>query len=140
MLVAKPNSPSTGMNAEWRRSRLSRRGFSTTASPFKNRRSKAKTQTLTLTSSILTSFFFRVMSCWKGRTFFSTVSQPTLSQSRTKLLVSGFTHVFNFAKISGYFLDKSSELREKIAASPPVDVFVAAGTAPRYCCGESLAT
>lgn len=42
--------------------------------------------------------------------------------------------------MSGYFLERSSELREKIAASPPVSVLVAAEAGPRYCSGESLAT
>jgi len=133
ILVANWNSPSTGVNALWRSSRRSRRDFSTTASPFRNRRSNAKTQTLIFTSSILTSFFFRVISCWKGKTFFSTRSQATVSQSRTKLLVSVLTQVFSLDKISGYFFDRSSELRENIAAIPPVGVFAAAGSAPRYC-------
>lgn len=138
MLVANWNSPSTGTNAPCRSSRRSRSDFSTTASPLRNKMSNAKTHTLTFTSSILTSFFFRVISCWKGSTFFSTISQPTVSQSRTKLLVSGLTHVSNFDKMSGYFFDRSSELREKIAASSPVEVFD--GVVPWYRSGESLAT
>jgi len=140
MLVANVNSPSTGMKDACRSSRRSRRDFPTTASPFRNKRSNAKTQTLTFTSSILTSFFLRVMSCWKGRTFFSIRSQATVSQSSTKLLVSGLTQVLSLARMSGYFLERSSELREKIAARPPLSVFVAAEAGPRYCCGESLAT
>lgn len=68
------------------------------------------------------------------------VSQATVSQSSTKDLVSSFTQVLSLAKISGYFLDKSSEFREKIAASPPFSVLAAACFGPAYCKGESLAT
>src|SRR5271163_5237332 len=80
--------------------------------------SNAKTQTFTLTSSALTSFLFRVISCWKGNTFLCTRSQATVSQSRTKLFVLGLIQVFNFSKMSGYFLERSSEFREKTEARP----------------------
>src|SRR5271163_2828373 len=80
--------------------------------------SNAKTHTLTVTSELLTSFLFRVMSCWKGRTFLFCGSQATVSQSSTKDLVEGLIQVCSFSRMSGYFLDKSSEFREKIDARP----------------------
>lgn len=140
MCVAKANSPSTGSNAAARSSRRSRSDFSTTAAPLRYSRSKAKTQTLTLTSSILTSFFLRVMSCWKGSTFFSITSHATVSQSSTKLLVSSLIHVCSLDRISGYFLDRSSELREKMAATPAPVVLLAPGSAWLSSSSASLAT
>lgn len=59
------------------------------------------------------------MSCWKGSTFFSVTSQATDSQSKTKLVVSSLTQVLSLARMSGYFLDKSSEFLEKMEATPP---------------------
>ena len=140
MEVAKENSPSMGWKALWRSVRRSRSGFSTTDSPFRYKRSKAKTHTLTLTSSILTSFFFLVISCWKGRTFFSTTSQATDSQSKTKLVVSSLTQVLSLARMSGYFLDKSSEFLEKMDATPPPTSLPAPCVAWLSVSSETLAT
>lgn len=160
MYLANANSPSTHVKAPCRSSRRSRKGFFTTdwscgqgvsrggdgeegrgwfTSPFKNNRSNANTQTFTLTSSTLTSFRFRVISCWKGSTFFSSRSHATVSQSKTKLLVSVLTQESSFARTSGYFFDRSSEFREKMAARPFLSGFDEL-PATAYCSGESAAT
>lgn len=69
-------------------------------------------------SSVFTSFLLRVMSCWNGRTFFSTMSHATVSQSSTKLRTPSPTQSGSLARMSGYFLLRSSELREKIFEIP----------------------
>lgn len=140
MCVANKNSPSTGSNESRSSCLLSRSDFSTTGAPFRYSRSNAKTHTLTFTSSILTSFFLRVMSCWNGSTFFSTISHATVSQSSTKLLVSGLIHALSRARMSGYFFERSSELREKMAATPSDSVLVAPLRPSPSPLGASLAT
>lgn len=90
-------------------------------------------------SSALTSFRLRVCNCWKGRTFFSVMSQATVSQSNTKLFVPSFTHVGSFARISGYFFDRSSEFREKMFDTP-LSLFPAAGAAVAISIAASCAT
>ncbi len=135
MCVANANSPSASTKASRSSARRSRNDFLTTDSPLRNNRSKANTHTLTLTSSILTSFFLRVMSCWNGSTFFSSRSHATVSQSKTKLCVSFLTHLSSLASTSGYFLDRSSEFRENTAARPLWPL--TDDSAPGYCCSDS---
>ena len=56
-------------------------------SPLRYNRSKANRHTRTFTSSALTSFLFRLLSSWNGKSFIVSRSNATASVSSTKDLV-----------------------------------------------------